>query len=699
MSKSANNDFLIVGDKIHDAPDSESAQVSLVAKLTKESLRKHVAVLGSSGSGKTVFAKVLLEELALAGVPSIIIDLQGDLARLAEPPSKDPAVDKKRAASWKRNVEVRVWTPMSASGLQMCIDPFFISSSNRAPEEIIASWDRAASGITSLLEYKPTSVAHDKVRGFLFEHLSRLAEAGEHPQNFGELATSIRNTDFPSNEDILKISEIEEIARRAEAKNIGSGAVLYSSGVPLDIPLLLEPMKSGKTPVNILYLNSLPTDQAKQSFIQQLTRQIYDWMIANPNSEDLQCALFLDEAAPYLPPDPRMPTAKSGLRALFEQGRKFGVSCIVATQSPGRLDYIVLGQANTIAIGRFSQKQEISKIKNLLSSASNPKEITDSLPSLPPGNLFLHSPDNFENVQKINTRWLITPHGSPLNSRQIEPLVSKEMRDWADSKARRNPKRAKPPSWLEKITQKSRIGLHTTNEKGSEYVRTTPRFNDPLTVLLALTGVLSVLSLATSTLDLFELTNNKLRLFLVFSGVILTFTMLIRYLTIEFTKLERWPFNYLATSNSHFEIITLIWFTILLVIVDLDVIRLESSLSLIVAAQTILLTQIILDRIQIGKLKGIQFAEKNILQRIRTLGDFITTDERNEIQKSSVNLFARFGMLTFITSVILFSGVIWYGFDISTGQGKDLAIRVLVLQYAYFISIGVAGWFKFKDFS
>ena len=40
-------------------------------------------MLGSTGSGKTVAAKILIEEATLSGIPSVIIDPQGDLARLA----------------------------------------------------------------------------------------------------------------------------------------------------------------------------------------------------------------------------------------------------------------------------------------------------------------------------------------------------------------------------------------------------------------------------------------------------------------------------------------------------------------------------------------------------------------------------------------------------------------------------------------
>ena len=51
--------------------------------IPSQVLARHAAMLGSTGSGKTVMAKALIEEAALAGIPALIIDPQGDLARLA----------------------------------------------------------------------------------------------------------------------------------------------------------------------------------------------------------------------------------------------------------------------------------------------------------------------------------------------------------------------------------------------------------------------------------------------------------------------------------------------------------------------------------------------------------------------------------------------------------------------------------------
>ena len=51
-------------------------------KLPLNTLQRHLGSFGSSGSGKTVASKVLIEELAISGVPVIAFDPQGDIASL-----------------------------------------------------------------------------------------------------------------------------------------------------------------------------------------------------------------------------------------------------------------------------------------------------------------------------------------------------------------------------------------------------------------------------------------------------------------------------------------------------------------------------------------------------------------------------------------------------------------------------------------
>ena len=48
-----------------------------IVQIDKMVLARHAAMLGSTGSGKTVMAKTVIEEAALAGIPALILDPQG----------------------------------------------------------------------------------------------------------------------------------------------------------------------------------------------------------------------------------------------------------------------------------------------------------------------------------------------------------------------------------------------------------------------------------------------------------------------------------------------------------------------------------------------------------------------------------------------------------------------------------------------
>ena len=85
-----------------------SSENSEITELSHDKLLRHVGILGNTGSGKTVMAKIILEECALAGIPSIILDLQGDLARMALPTINDRLADSKRQKDWMKKTDVRI---------------------------------------------------------------------------------------------------------------------------------------------------------------------------------------------------------------------------------------------------------------------------------------------------------------------------------------------------------------------------------------------------------------------------------------------------------------------------------------------------------------------------------------------------------------------------------------------------------------
>lgn len=65
--------------------------------LVLKSMNRHGLIAGATGSGKTKTMQVLAEQLSLAGVPSLVMDIKGDVSGLAEP-GQATAILEKRCA-------------------------------------------------------------------------------------------------------------------------------------------------------------------------------------------------------------------------------------------------------------------------------------------------------------------------------------------------------------------------------------------------------------------------------------------------------------------------------------------------------------------------------------------------------------------------------------------------------------------------
>ena len=437
-------------------------------------LARHAAMLGSTGSGKTVMAKALIEEAAIAKIPSLIIDPQGDLARLAlginEKDLTAQGGDVSRARKLLDMCEVRIWTPLRSKGLPLCIDPFRAPPADLDPEEAITAWDMVAAGFTSLAGYDVEKAQGKVIKPFLYEILVEGTKLGVDVGDFRALAKVVREPhhefirqlypqcfveedeedklDVPTWEEVMiefGLPDFEErlpkttrndLARRLSAFSSGVNQLLFSNGVPIDIDSFVEPAIPGKIPLNIVYLNTIQDEAQKQYFVQELSRELYDWMLTQqPADGELKLLFFMDEVAPYLPPHPRNPPAKDLIKLIFKQARKYGVACVLATQNVSDVDYKILAQANTTFIGRFTQPQDVEKVRHLLKESGGDQDLVAQLPTLGPGQFQMVAPDVDSAPVPIQCRWLYTDHGAPLNEDQVEELIGEEIRAWAKTRS------------------------------------------------------------------------------------------------------------------------------------------------------------------------------------------------------------------------------------------------------------------------
>lgn len=88
----ASSDVLPLGRRLSEPHDEVG--------ISLERLAYHTCVFAGSGSGKTVFLKRVIEEAALLGIPSIVLDGANDLSRLACPGPSAPMFFLK--PTWRR---------------------------------------------------------------------------------------------------------------------------------------------------------------------------------------------------------------------------------------------------------------------------------------------------------------------------------------------------------------------------------------------------------------------------------------------------------------------------------------------------------------------------------------------------------------------------------------------------------------------
>jgi DNA-binding transcriptional ArsR family regulator len=391
-------------------------------ELPVEALLRHVMALGASGSGKTVFCKVVVEEAVRHGLPAICIDPQGDISSLAAGTLDDDeltarGVDPGIARAFRAAAEVVIFTPGSARGVPLCADPVDASLGDLGGSERAQAIGRTSAVVVALLGFDLSSDDGAGLVAVVDRTLAELLEAGERPSlaRLTEHLMAAEADGFASYSRYLDPKKLRTACQRLARLDVGARRVLFHDGVPIDVDVLLgrdprAPVEPGRARVAVIYLNTLHNQDDKDFFVAALVDRLYAWMLAHPSASP-QALFYIDEVAPFIPPV-RKPACKDGLSLLFKQARKYGVCCLMATQNPGDVDYRAMAQFGTWALGRLTTRQDLKKVEPIVKSLAPDASdaILGALPSLKPGQMRLISPDRFDAPVELSTRWLVTRH-------------------------------------------------------------------------------------------------------------------------------------------------------------------------------------------------------------------------------------------------------------------------------------------------
>jgi hypothetical protein len=403
-------------------------------ELPVHAFRRHFMALGGSGSGKTVLCKCVIEEAVRNSIPVIIIDPQGDIASLAVKAS--PAELEEHGTSIEIQEEffskarIAIFTPASNKAIPISVNPFKSPSQDIPREEAVQAIDLTATSLVSFLGYDLNADAGKGAKAYMFTVLEHLWQQDQKINNMSQLAHTILNPPAKiasTLNSLVAKKELEEIARKLRYLTIGTSSLMFQMGVQIDIGLFVD-SSDGKVPVNIIYLNTLTSENDKQFFLATLLKELYCWMLKNP-SNDLRMLFYVDEISPYIPPYPRNPPPKNAYALLFKQARKYGIGLVAATQNITDIDYKALAQVNTWCLGRMMTTQDIARVQKIIESIdpTHADTILQRLPSLRTGEFLLLSPDFYNDVLDFNVRWLATKHLT-LDEKDLSQYVPSESR-------------------------------------------------------------------------------------------------------------------------------------------------------------------------------------------------------------------------------------------------------------------------------
>lgn len=361
-------------------------------ELPRESLVRHAAFLGGSGSGKTTLALTLIEQLLLRGIPAILLDRKGDLCSYANPDAwQKPSSDFRMMAYRKllRNqIDVAVYTPGTISNqgrpLSIAITPPGLGQLPSAERLQIANY--CATALGGIMGYKLSGL--DKTRiavlGQAITVLSTLQT--ENPLSIDRLIEFIAEQDplLVNAIGVLDPKHCKKLAEDLQTLSLMTGHLFNTQYEQLSTEQLLGRSQSQKTQLSVINLGTLGDNANILFWVSQFLLDLNRYARKHPAGK-LQAVVLFDEADLYLPAQGK-PSTKEPMESLLKRARSAGLGILLATQSPGDLDYKCRDQISSWFVGKVKENTALNKLKPMLSEAK--VDVTSKLANQQVGEFF-----------------------------------------------------------------------------------------------------------------------------------------------------------------------------------------------------------------------------------------------------------------------------------------------------------------------
>jgi DNA helicase HerA-like ATPase len=301
-----------------------------LVRLPLSTLNRHGLIAGATGSGKTKTLQIIAEQLSSAGVPSLLMDVKGDLSGIAVPSGGHKKID-------ERHEQIGF--------------PFEAGSS---PVEFLSlSEEKGARLRATVHEFGP--VLFSKILGLnetqsgITAVLFKYCDDNKLP--LLDLDDFKKVLQYATNEGK---DEIESLYGRVSSASVGAimrkivelesqGADLFFGERSFDVEDLCRTDRNGKGMVSIIRLTDIQ-DRPKlfSTFMLQILAEIYSTFPEEGDMDRPKLVLFIDEA--HLVFEEASDALLDQIEVIVKLIRSKGVGLFFVTQNPADIPDDVLGQ-------------------------------------------------------------------------------------------------------------------------------------------------------------------------------------------------------------------------------------------------------------------------------------------------------------------------------------------------------------------
>lgn len=318
--------FMLLGGAMLD----KEVMTDHLVRLPLKTFNRHGLIAGATGSGKTKTLQILAEQLSQHGVPSLLMDIKGDLSGIAMPSPGHPKIDERHEKIGlpfePLGSPVELLTISNEKGVRLRatvveFGPVLFSK--------MLGLNETQSGIMSVI------FKYCEDRDLPLLDLADLKKVIQYLTNEGkeEIEDEYGRISTASTAAILrKIVELEQ-----------QGAELFFGEPSFEVEDLLRQNEEGRGIVSIIRLTDIQ-DRPKlfSTFMLQLLAEVYATFPEEGDLEKPKLVIFIDEA--HLIFEDATDALLDQIEVIVKLIRSKGVGVFFVTQNPADIPEDVLGQ-------------------------------------------------------------------------------------------------------------------------------------------------------------------------------------------------------------------------------------------------------------------------------------------------------------------------------------------------------------------